>query len=122
MIAAGVGFRANATEDSLADAFDKATGGIDVDVIATASDTAEHDAFRTLASKTDAAVAAIDATLLQTQDTETASEISLIERGTGAVAEASALAAAGPGAVLLTPRVISADRMATCALAEGGGL
>ena len=35
----------------------------------------------------------------------------------GSVAEAAALAAAGPGARLLAPRMISADRMASCALA-----
>ncbi|MFP4328377.1 MAG: cobalamin biosynthesis protein, partial [Paracoccaceae bacterium] len=37
---------------------------------------------------------------------------------TGSVAEACALAAAGPGALLLGPRAISSDRMATCALAR----
>ena len=35
------------------------------------------------------------------------------------VAEACALKAAGPGAILLTPRVTSADRLATCAIAKG---
>jgi cobalt-precorrin 5A hydrolase len=38
--------------------------------------------------------------------------------GTGSVAEASALAAAGPGARLLGPRVISGDGLATAAIAE----
>ncbi|MGO2241863.1 MAG: cobalamin biosynthesis protein [Halomonas sp.] len=39
-------------------------------------------------------------------------------RGTGSVAEAVALLAAGPGETLLGPRLISADRQATAALAE----
>jgi cobalt-precorrin 5A hydrolase len=42
-------------------------------------------------------------------------------RGSGSTAEAAALAAAlmhaGPGATLLNPRVVSADRLATCAIA-----
>ncbi|MFI0474077.1 cobalamin biosynthesis protein [Halomonas sp. HMF6819] len=37
--------------------------------------------------------------------------------GTGSVAEAAALLAAGPGARLLAPRLISNDRKATAALA-----
>ena len=44
-----------------------------------------------------------------------------VTRSGVADAEAAALAAAGPGARLLGPRVVSADRMATCALAEGNG-
>ncbi|MHA6346914.1 cobalamin biosynthesis protein, partial [Roseivivax sp. CAU 1761] len=38
---------------------------------------------------------------------------------TGSVAEAAALAAAGPGARLLGPRAVSPDGCATCALAQG---
>ncbi len=38
-------------------------------------------------------------------------------RGTGSVAEAVALLAAGPGARLLGPRLISTDRRATTAVA-----
>lgn len=41
--------------------------------------------------------------------------------GTGSVAEAVALVAAGPGARLWGPRAVSADGMATAAVAEGGG-
>jgi cobalt-precorrin 5A hydrolase len=39
-------------------------------------------------------------------------------RGVGSVAEAAALAAAGPGARLLGPRAVSACGTATAALAE----
>lgn len=52
-------------------------------------------------------------------DTPTQSDASLAARSTGSVAEAAALAAAGPGARLLVPRQISPDRMATCAIAQG---
>jgi cobalt-precorrin 5A hydrolase len=43
----------------------------------------------------------------------------LAARGVGSVAEAVALAAAGPGARIVVARVISSDRMATCAIAQG---
>jgi cobalt-precorrin 5A hydrolase len=51
--------------------------------------------------------------------TPTRSLHSLAAHGTGSVAEASALVAAGSGARLLSSRHISPDRLATCALAEG---
>lgn len=41
--------------------------------------------------------------------------------GTGSVAEAAALAAAGPDARLIVGRVTSPDGMATCAMALGNG-
>ena len=50
-------------------------------------------------------------------ETATHSEASEKARGTGSVAEASALAGAGRGAYLLGPRMISPDRLATCAFA-----
>ena len=60
---------------------------------------------------------AIPPAALCAQTTATCSARVLAERGTGSVAEAAALAAAGPGARLLGPRVFSSDRMASCALA-----
>jgi cobalt-precorrin 5A hydrolase len=51
--------------------------------------------------------------------TQTRSEASLRARGTGSVAEAAALAAAGNGARLIARRCISPDRRATCAIAQG---
>ncbi len=56
---------------------------------------------------------------LPTVTTLTHSAQSMQARGTGSVAEAVALLAAGPGATLLGPRIISADRKATAALAKG---
>ncbi|WP_333999341.1 cobalamin biosynthesis protein [Sphingomonas aurantiaca] len=56
---------------------------------------------------------------LQRATTPTQSVASLAARRAGSVAEASALAAAGPGAQLLATRHISPDRMATCAIAQG---
>ncbi|WP_148252296.1 cobalamin biosynthesis protein [Aidingimonas lacisalsi] len=51
--------------------------------------------------------------------TLTRSRHSLQARGTGSVAEAVALLAAGPGATLLGTRLVSMDRMATAAVARG---
>jgi cobalt-precorrin 5A hydrolase len=50
--------------------------------------------------------------------TPTQSAASLAAHGTGSVAEAAALAAAGPDARLIARRIVSPDRLATCALAE----
>ena len=50
--------------------------------------------------------------------TPTASPRIAARFGTGSVAEAVALAAAGPGGRILAPRVVSADGLATAAIAE----
>lgn len=90
-------------------------------LLATAADKAETDAFRKLAADLGLPVRGIDGTTLSVQRTRTQSPVSLHARGTGSLAEAAALAAAGPGARLLIGRQVSADGMATCALAEGDG-
>ncbi|MBW6391675.1 cobalamin biosynthesis protein [Halomonas sp. Y3S6] len=64
-------------------------------------------------------VIAVDDEALPSVVTLTYSCHSLKARGTGSVAEAVALLAAGPGASLLEPRLVSADRMATAALSRG---
>jgi cobalt-precorrin 5A hydrolase len=46
----------------------------------------------------------------------------MADYGTGSVAEACALLAAGTGARIITARQISDARQATCALAEGRGI
>lgn len=117
MIVAGFGFTSRATTDSLRDALALASGGRAVDLLATARDKAP--ALAPLAQDMGLTVARIDQSDLSAQNTLTQSPRAQAERGTGSVAEASALAAAGPGARLLGPRVISTDRMASCALAEG---
>ncbi|MGR3493836.1 cobalamin biosynthesis protein [Citreimonas sp.] len=118
MIVAGFGFRAAATADSLRDAL--ARTGKDADALATAADKADAPAFTNFARTLGLPVHAVAPDTLRAQDTLTASAASRAARDTGSVAEAAALAAAGPGARLLAPRAISGDRMATCALAIGG--
>lgn len=64
-------------------------------------------------------VVTVAESVLPTVATLTRSRYSLRVRGTGSVAEAVALLGAGPGARLLAPRTISADRKATIAVARG---
>lgn len=113
MIVAGFGFNSAATVDSLAGAL-AATGGRP-DALATLADKAA--ALEPLARRLNLPLIAVTGPL---PETLTTSPASLTARGTGSVAEATALAAAGKGAYLLCPRAISPDRRATCALATGG--
>jgi cobalt-precorrin 5A hydrolase len=117
VIVAGFGFRAAATADSLADALRRAAQGRRVDALATAADKAP--ALAALGAALGAPVVGLDAPALAGQRTATRSAAAMAARGAGSVAEAAALAAAGPGARLIGPRALSADRMAACALAEG---
>ncbi|MEM1072843.1 MAG: cobalamin biosynthesis protein [Pseudomonadota bacterium] len=119
MIVAGFGFRNRATADSLADALELAAGELSVTHFATASDKATGPVFREFAARCMMPVARVEAEDLKTQETLTKSSASARERGTGSLAEAAALAAAGPGARLLVARVVSPDGFATCALAQG---
>lgn len=118
MIVAGFGFRAAATLESLRDAFDQAVGDQTVDALATLEDKAQQDAFCALQSQLNLPVHAVPEAALAHVSTATHSPQAQAARGTGSVAEATALSAAGPGATLLCTRVISRDRMATCALAQ----
>lgn len=118
MIVAGFGYRTGAGRSSLRAALALAQ--------------AEHPAVAALAAPDDKAaglaplaeamglpVIALPAAALHAVATPTRSAASLAARGTGSVAEACALAAAGPGARLIARRHVSPDRMATCAIARG---
>ena len=121
MIVAGFGFRGAATVESLADAYAKAREAQrEAQVAATLSDKTAG-VFEAFAAAQGLSLRAVREADLVVQDTVTQSFTSLAERGTGSVAEAAALAAAGKGARLLQVRVISSDGCATCALAEGTG-
>ena len=117
MIVAGFGFRTGATEASLVAAL-QATGGMP-DRLATHAD--KYAGLRGLGSRLGLMVVPVPGATLQNIETMTQSSASRAARGSGSVAEAAALAAAGPNARLICTRVISPDRMATCALAEGDG-
>nr|WP_134680529.1 cobalamin biosynthesis protein [Paracoccus ravus] len=118
MIVAGFGFRASANVESLADALHRA-GGSRIAAIATAEDKAGGPVFRALAERLAVPLRAIPAEALAAMETPTRSPASLAARRLGSLAEAAALAAAGPNPRLLGARAISGDRLATCALAQG---
>ncbi|WP_298836742.1 cobalamin biosynthesis protein [uncultured Roseobacter sp.] len=119
MIVAGFGFRSTATPESLRAALGACVATARPDAVATAADKARSDAFAGFAADLGLRIIPVDPDTLARQQTSTHSAASDAARGTGSVAEAAALAAAGSGARLLAPRVVSQDGMATCALAEG---
>ncbi len=122
MIVAGFGFRGTATVGSLKDALAR-TGYSDRPThIATADVKVANTAFQSFARTLGAQVVSVDAPTLVAQQTITQSTISAKSYGTGSVAEASAVAAAGSRAKLLAARAISADGRATCAIALGDGV
>ncbi len=118
MIVAGFGYRSGATPASLHAALALAQAG-HAPVTALAAPADKVASLATLAVTLALPVIAIWPSDLRTPLTPTRSLASLAARDAGSVAEAAALAAAGKGARLLTPRHISPDRMATCAIAEG---
>ncbi|MEM9576423.1 MAG: cobalamin biosynthesis protein [Pseudomonadota bacterium] len=120
MIVAGFGFSTKCTTSSLQDALQQACACAQIkgpQALATAYDKAQS--LATLAEAMGLPVHPVAPETLAAQHTQTQSNRVMAERGTGSVAEAAALAAAGPGARLLTPRIHSQDRLASCALAEG---
>lgn len=119
MIVAGFGFRSKAGTASLRAAYDRARGELQPQALATLD--AKAEGLRALARTLDLPVIAVPAEASKAIETPTRSAASLAAHGTGSVAEASALAAAGGGARLLVGRVTSPDGCATCALAEGEG-
>lgn len=115
MIVAGFGFSTQATAESLTDAL--AQHGAQPDALATLAE--KVSALQAFATARKLLVIAVSDAEAQAQSTPTHSARSSAEKGIASVAEATALAAAGPGATLIGPRTISNDRMATCAIAQG---
>lgn len=117
MIVAGFGFRTDAREDSLQDALSRARGCHTPQIFATLE--SKLSGLDDLAETFGIPAVGIEEQCARRQKTATQSQASTTAKGIGSVAEATALAAAGPNAKLLGPRCISADRMATCAIAIG---
>ena len=120
MIVAGFGFTSRATQGSLMDALRQTGHAEAVDMLATAEDKAAR--LTDLCNHMQSTIVGIPSPTLQAMQTETQSDISRAHRHTGSLAEAAALAAAGPGARLIITRCISSDREATCAIAQGDSL
>ncbi|WP_112384070.1 cobalamin biosynthesis protein [Sphingomonas carotinifaciens] len=118
MIVAGFGARASATTAAFHAALRlTAHGHPPVTVIAAPQDRAAM--LDELAALLDLPLVALPPHALVGIATPTRSSASLEHRGIGSVAEACALAAAGPAARLLATRRISPDRTVTCAIARG---
>lgn len=119
MIVAGFGFRAGASLAAMQDALDRAGGAGGVTHLATLS--AKAEGLAPLARALALPVIALPPEALRPVPTLTRSGRVEAQFGTGSIAEAAALAAAGPGARLRGPRAVSADGTATAAIAEGAG-
>lgn len=122
---AGFGFRQQATLGSLEQALDQLiTQYGPVDRLAAAH--SMLPLVQTLGKARNIPVIGVADTALASVTTLTHSAYSLREKGTGSVAEAVALLAAGSEARLLGPRTVSDDRKATAAVAttaaQGVGL
>ena len=119
MTVAGLGFRAEATVESLRSAMAAAGGPVGVTALATSEAKAVAPAIIAFAAELNLPIAGISTPDLARQVTLTNSARVRAKTGTGSLAEAAALAAIGSDARLLAPRSVSADHMATAAIAEG---
>jgi cobalt-precorrin 5A hydrolase len=117
MIVAGFGFRSGASLAALRDALVRAGGADGVTHLATLE--AKAEGLVPLGLALGLPVVGVADAALRAQVTLTQSGRVQALKGVGSVAEAAALAAAGPGARLRGPRVVSADGTATAAIAEG---
>ncbi len=119
MIVAGFGFRTGAPLAALQDALAKAGGPQGVTHLATLS--TKTAGLEPLAIALGLPLVALDPETLRGVPTMTQSDRVEALFQTGSVAEATALVAAGQGAQLRNPRVVSEDGSATAAIAEGPG-
>ncbi len=115
MIVAGLGFRRGVTVESLRAALALVGGA---EALATAEDKAGEPGLRQLVAETGLPLHAVPQVLLVAQGVEGSARVKALY-GTGSVAEAAALAAAGPGARLLVPKLTGPDGRTVVALAEG---
>jgi cobalt-precorrin 5A hydrolase len=121
MKVAGLGFKRDVTLASLREALLAAGGPEGLAAVATVSDKADEEVLKQLARECGLPIKAVAAEMLVGIDTPTQSKLVVEKFGTGSGAEAAALAAAGPRARLIATRVVSQDRTATAAIAEGDG-
>ncbi|SDM86450.1 cobalt-precorrin 5A hydrolase [Methylobacterium phyllostachyos] len=121
-LVAGIGFRRGTDADEIAALIARALGELgaaygDLIAVATAADRAAEPALAEAAARFDLAPCPVAPEALTARDAELVTRSARIEhlRGIGSLAEAAALAAAGPGSRLALPRIASGG--ATCALA-----
>lgn len=117
MRVAGIGFRRAAPLTALRAALELC--GTHPQALATLDRKAAAPQIVQLAAELGLPLLPVPEVALTAQPTLTQSPDQIARFATGSLAEAAALAAAGPGARLLAPRVISPCGMATAAIAEG---
>ncbi len=117
MRVAGFGFRTSATSASLHAALTVAGGPLGLDAVSTAQDKADAPAILRLAADLNLPLLVIPVAEIALQATSPGAHAPR-RYGGQSLAEAAALAAAGPGAWLRAPRSVSPDGMATAAIAE----
>ncbi|MCJ2133965.1 cobalamin biosynthesis protein [Methylobacterium sp. J-026] len=119
---AGIGFRRGTGADEIAALIARALGQVgaargDLTAVATAADRAVEPAIRQAAARFGLSPCPVAPEALSARDGDLVTRSARIERlrGVGSLAEAAALAAAGPESRLALPRI--ASNGATCALA-----
>lgn len=119
----GIGCRGGATGQSLAEAANKALSCAPgpLDRLATLEERAGTDTVSAFAARHGLALVALTEAALAGCFTATRSARIEARFGTGSVAEAAALVAAGRGARLCAVRQVSTDGTVTAAIAEGDG-
>lgn len=118
MRVAGVGFRSAASLASLHEALMAAGGPDGVRLLATVMEKADAPVLLALADMLHIPIQGVAGDVLADIATLTHSPHVAARFKTGSVAEAAALAAAGKGARLLSPRAVSRDGMAVAAIVE----
>jgi len=118
LIVAGFGFRSSASIDSLRDVFEKVIAELNFAKLKAFSVPKGKECIvRRLAAIYNVSLISVDIEKQHNVVTVTQSYYSFREKGVGSVAEYVALAAIGSDAELLLKRKVSADRLATCAVA-----
>lgn len=117
MKVAGMGFRSGASAAALAEALALAGGAQGLTALATVQE--KVAGLQAFADGLGLPVIGLPREALTGMTTPTQSARVKARFGTGSLAEAAALAAAGPGARLRAKRSQSADGAATAAIAEG---
>jgi cobalt-precorrin 5A hydrolase len=115
MIIAGIGFRASVTLPSL----QALLGQTPIDALAVAADKADHPVVAALVQDLAKPLFIIALRELATDRATTPAPQQPDRYGHMSLAEATALAAAGPEARLIQSRLVSPDGTATLAIAEG---
>ncbi|WP_169546401.1 cobalamin biosynthesis protein [Sneathiella aquimaris] len=113
----GIGFRSDATLASFEDVYEKVNSGFHICGVATLSGKEKTPAFIQFISEMDVPVSVHSRESLGRFKTPSVTVKSVEIYGVSSVAEASALAAAGPSSRLCGKRQVSDDGMATAAIA-----